>query len=58
MILSCNKAESLIKFADCLGLKDEGHFVALAGKKDSRYAGAQSLQNRLFLKRLSLITEN
>jgi hypothetical protein len=38
-----------------LGLKEEVHSVAFAGKKDRRFVAAAEFSNQTFLKRLSLI---
>jgi hypothetical protein len=38
-----------------LGLKEEEHSAALAGKMDCRYMGEAGFSEQTFLKRLSLI---
>jgi hypothetical protein len=46
MFLSCKGMKNLIKFADCLGLKDEVHSAAFAGKTESRYLVAAEFSNQ------------
>jgi hypothetical protein len=55
MFLSCNMIEGLIEFIEHLGLKEEEHFVASAGKFIPVF-GAAGFDARLRtdLKRLSL----